>query len=313
MSDAPPPNDDDLDLLRAFRADEADLDVVCGERIAGRVWEQVFAAEATPDRSRGLARRWRSPQPPIWLRPALAGAAATLAIGMGVLAATDTVRTDSATSADPASVNAPPPTIGAGVQASLFGSASVAPRAGGSFAPMMQVDAREDRSTTMQDVEGTDPAVLPRDAETLRELLRGATEPDAAGDAEQRAFILAMRWETAVSTPDDLRATFLQAIAGLDGIEVLQRGSDLLGRPGVVVGRVDQATGIQTQFVLAPGDGELLERRAFVTRWDRPGCPPGTWVAFSLHTHGYEVTPELAPWASWPTVVPSCGASTTGT
>ena len=99
----------------------------------------------------------------------------------------------------------------------------------------------------------------------------------------------------------------LRSIQDIDGIDEALVGTDVLGRSGIVVGQLERASGVRSQFVLDPADGTLLEQRSFMTAYLDPACPPGTITSHAIYDEdGQRIEPETTQWVAWPQVVEAC-------
>lgn len=304
-------DDPDLQLLRTFRAEEAEPPPGLQARIEERLWQAILDEEAAHATVRGSAR-------PGWfqrmLRPLVAaGAAATLAIGVAV-----------ASDGGSGSGNLGQASVrqaGAGVldstASALFGGAtttSTSPIVGRldlseqGDARLLDGPRRDASGATLDDGHAELARELSRDPEELLQALRSSIAASGVEDpSDLVAFHVAMRWVADPAVPVDLRAAMLRSIQGIDGIDDALGGQDVLGRSGIVIGQLDRASGIRSQYVLDPTDGSLYEVRAFTTTYLDPACPPGT---VTLHTayddSGRQVDPASTPWVAWPQVVEAC-------
>ncbi len=149
---------------------------------------------------------------------------------------------------------------------------------------------------------------LPRDPEVLLQAVRASIAASGVRDpGDALAFHVAMRWVADPAVPLDLRAAMLRSIQGIEGVDGALVGQDVLGRNGIVIGQLDQSTGIRSQYVLDPADGSLFETRAFMTAYLDPACPPGTVTSHAVFDDaGDQVDPSEAQWVAWPQVVEAC-------
>jgi hypothetical protein len=304
-------DDRDLELLRAFRLDEAEPPPGLQERIEERLWQSILAEEAQSAAPRSRRRPWYADL----LRPAVAaGAAATIAIGVAVGGGTDgSAGIGSGSSVSEAGVLDSTP-------AALFGgsnatSTSATPIAGAiDVSDSSQTDSTLMRGPVLDESGQLDDATLevvseiPRDPQQLQpRLLRGASQLAGAEQAERATFHIAMRWVTSPQVPGDLRAAMLRSLDGLQGVDPAIAGVDLLGRSGIVLGHLDQTTGLRSQYLLDPSGGMLLERRTITTGYLDPACPPGTYTSHELYSSdGQPITQGDAPWIDWPIVIAAC-------
>ena len=308
-------DDPDLQLLRGFRADEAEPPPGMQGRIEERLWQSILQEEARTARGHR-----RAPARTGWLsgllRPALAGGMA-LSLALGVAVVSDggsgpgAAGGSSVTQANVLDRTA----------STLFGGASSTTS---SAAPIVgTIDLRsEDDDDTLVGGPLHDPSTgqldattvemvdaMPRDPAQLLALVReGVEQAGFDDDADALAFRVAMRWIVDASVPVDLRASMLRALGGLTGIDEARSGVDVLGRGGIVIGHLDQSSGVRTQVVLDPRAGTLREVRAFTTTYVDPACEPGTFTEHSVYgDDGSQVEPASLPWVDWPLVVEACG------
>jgi hypothetical protein len=305
-------DDRDLDALRSFRLAEAEPPAGLQERIEERLWQAILAEEAS--RAPRAARQGES-----WwqqlLRPAVAaGAPATIAVAVAVMGGNGSgVGSGSASNVSQAGVFD-------ATAASLFGASAAT---GTSSTPISgAVNLRETDETDrtlargpMETADGRlDDASLDavnattRDPEELQaQLLRTATSMVGPEQARRLTFAMTMRWVVNREVPGDLRAAMLRSLQGLPGMDDAIAGVDLLGRSGIVVGYLDPATGLRSQYLLDPDGGNLLEQRTITTAYLDPACPPGTFTSHELYDeNGHPVAQQSAPWLDWPLVVEAC-------
>ena len=302
-------DDRDLQLLRAFRSDEAEPPEGLQARIEERLWQAILAEESarsTRDRRRS-APWWARLTRPI----VAAGAVGALALGVAVAsdggAGSSGIGQGSVQQA------------GAGILDStasrLFGGATASTNA-------TQIQGRLDlRSGDARVFDGPahegdelDEASaelarnMTRDPDELLETVRQSVVEEGITDSgDSVAFHVAMHWVVDPAVPVDLRAAMLRSIEDVDGIDEALAGTDALGRTGVVIGQLDRASGVRSQYVLDPADGSLLEVRAFTTAYLDPGCPPGTVTLHEAYDQdGRPVDRTAAQWVDWPQVVEAC-------
>lgn len=305
-------DDPDLQLLRSFRADEAEPPPGMQARIEERLWQAIMVEES----ARGAAA---SPSRTGWfqrmLRPLVAaGAVATLAIGVAV--ASDG-GSGTGSSLGQSSVRQASAGVLDSTASSLFGGAATTRTSPivGRLDLSEQGDSRlldgPRRDASGADLDDTHAELareLSRDPDELLQALRSSIAASGVDDpSDVVAFHVAMRWVADPAVPVDLRAAMLRSIQGIDGIDSALAGEDVLGRDGIVVGQLDSSSGIRSQYVLDPADGSLLEVRAFMTAYLDPACPPGTVTMHAAYDEaGHQVDPASAPWAAWPPVVEAC-------
>ncbi len=302
-------DDPDLQLLRSFRADEAEPPAHLQSRIEEHLWQAIIAEEADRvSRSRAARPGWFQRM----LRPLVAaGAAATLAIGVAV--ASDGGTGDGGLGQ--ASVRQ----AGAGVldstASSLFGSSAstAAPIAGRidlrtGDERILEGPRHDGSGSSLEDGYAELARDLTRDPDELLRAVRASVAASGVEDpGDAVAFHVAMRWVADPAVPVDLRAAMLRSIQGVDGIDAALVGTDVLGRSGIVVGQLDRASGIRSQYVLDPNDGSLLEVRSFMTAYLDPACPPGTVTMHGAYDDsGQRIDPAAAQWVDWPQVVEAC-------
>lgn len=114
-----------------------------------------------------------------------------------------------------------------------------------------------------------DAATLPTDPRQVYERYRGIGAGQGSNDAEGTLF----RLEDAASSASPFLspaqvAAIYRAMTYVPGMELLGPGTDLLGRPGIVVGRYEAARGTRTELVFDEDSGRLLGRREVVVEPD---------------------------------------------
>jgi hypothetical protein len=291
--------DHDLELLRSFRREDTEPPEGLQERIEERLWQSILAEEAgnAPARPRGV-RRWYHDL----LRPAVAaGAAASIAIGVAIAGDGGGAGLASCASVSRAGVLD-------STAVALFGDSAATTSAPISGAIDVSEGADDDEIAKGPSASSDVARSAPRDPEQLYERLHASAEAVAGTQqADRAAFHIAMQWIGAPQVPGDLRAAMLRSLERLPGIEGALVGVDRLGRTGVVLGHLDPATGLRSQYLLDPDGGRLLESRTLTTVHVDPACPPGTYTGHDLYdTQGRPVQPADAPWLDWPLVVAAC-------
>lgn len=304
-------DDPDLQLLRSFRAEEAEPPLGMQARIEERLWQAIMLEESS--RASG-----RSARQPGWfqrlLRPLVAaGAAATLALGVAI--ASDGGSSGPGSLGQGMTVQQ----AGAGVldstANSLFGGTSTTPTPIMGRIDLTDGDERlidgprhDSSGSGLEDGHADLVRDLSRDPDELLQAVRSSIASSGVRDpGDAVAFHVAMRWVVDPAVPVDLRAAMLRSVEGVDGIDDALVGTDVLGRSGIVVGQLDRASGIRSQYVLDPTDGSLFEVRAFMTTYLDPACPPGTVTMHAAYDDaGERVDPSAAQWVAWPQVVEAC-------
>ncbi len=302
-------DDPDLQLLRSFRAHEAELPAGLQARIEERLWQSILAEEAARATGRTTMR-------PRWFerlfRPLVAaGAAATLAIGVAVAsdggAGNATLGQANVTQAGAGILDATASSLFGGPTATaapISGRIDLTdgdqrlfdgPRSGVSGDPLDEGHAELARGLT-------------RDPDELLQAVRASVAQSGVTDpSDAVAFHVAMRWVANPGVPVDLRAAMLRAVQGIQGIDGALVGTDALGRQGIVIGQLDRSSGVRSQYLLDPSNGTLLESRAFMTAYLDPACPPGTVTTHAAYDEdGRQIDPATAQWVAWPEVVEAC-------
>ncbi len=309
-------DDLDLQLLRRFRKDEIEPPDGMQARIEERIWQSILDEErAKAGAGSRRRRRWGS-----FLRPALAsGTAVLLVVGVAMVSDGGSTATNSGVSSGSV-VRAGSNPLDS-TAASLFGSnaESTAPIVGridlghddsnaASLAsgPTHQASGALDaKSTAMVDATSRDPDQL------LDDVRSSVHEAGFADAHDTLAFRAALQWIVDPQVPTDLRSAMLRALAGMHGIDEASMGTDVIGRSGVVLGHLDDASGIRTQAVLDADAGTLRELRSYTTSYLDPACPPGTFTEHALYADdGSTVDPSSQPFVDWPTVVAMCDHGT---
>lgn len=117
-------------------------------------------------------------------------------------------------------------------------------------------------------------AGLPRDPRELLAVLRAEGQSNGQGDGAvigNVADLLAF-----ASVPADLRIALCQALLLIEGVDVAEGGTDLLGRSAIVVSGL-HPSGHREEILLDPADGSFLGRRQ--TAVVDTGVPVGTVVS----------------------------------
>lgn len=304
-------DDPDLQLLRTFRADEAEPPADLQARIEERLWQAIMVEES--------ARGSQVTSRPGWFqrmsRPLVAaGAAATLALGVAV--ASDG-GSGTGTSLGQAGVQQAGTGVLNSTASALFGGGAAtqtSPIVGsldlqeGGDERLVEGPRRDPSGSSLGDGYAELARELPRDPEDLLEAVRASIAASGVSDpGDTIAFHVAMRWVADPAVPVDLRAAMLRSIQGIDGIDDALGGQDVLGRTGIVIGQLDRASGVRSQYVLDAADGSLLEVRAFMTAYLDPACPPGTVTMHGAYDGaGQRIEPAAAQWVAWPQVVEAC-------
>lgn len=303
-------DDPDLQLLRTFRADEAEPPADLQARIEERLWQAIMVEESARAGARTSSR-------PGWfqrlLRPIVAtGAAASLALGVAIASdggpGTGSLGQSSVQQA------------GAGVldatASSLFGGSTTTPAT--PIAGRISVTEGDERLLDGPQRDSSGEALddghaelardLSRDPQQLLQAVRSSIASSGTNDpTDAVAFHVAMRWVADPAVPVDLRAAMLRSVEGIEGIDDALVGTDVLGRRGIVIGQLDRSSGVRSQYVLDPNDGSLFEVRAFMTAYLDPACPPGTVTLHAAYDDaGERVDPAAAQWVAWPQVVEAC-------
>jgi hypothetical protein len=306
-------DDPDLAALRAFRIDEIEPPAGMQARIEERLWTSIMAEESAGARRSisGARRSWLSSM----LRPAVAiGAALSLAIGVAVVSDGGTgsagigqsnVRTASTGLFDSTATR-------------LFGadSADAAPVVGTvdlrapSDEEQVVSGPTHTHDGSLDDATAELASEIPRAPARVSQLVRAGIEASGIDDPSgAAAFRATMRWVVDPAVPIEVRAVMLRSVGELDNVDDAQLGTDVLGRQGVVIGHLDETSGLRTQVVLNASTGTMLELRSYTTTYLDPACPPGTFAEHAAYDeHGDWIDPVRARWADWPIVVASCGS-----
>ncbi|MCW2972054.1 MAG: hypothetical protein JWN72_327 [Thermoleophilia bacterium] len=304
--------DDDLDLLRSYRAADAVPPRGLQERLEEDLLHAMLDATAapvapTPIRATGSSR-------PGWFanlrRPALAfGALAALAIGVATFSNGGVDLGSSTTGA--AGVTQASSNPFDGTASSVFGASSGAAIETTPFADTLEAPT----PTTEAAALAAGPAAasdatmeaLTRNPQRLAQVLRDAPAEQGVDDPGDRlAFHVALAWITDTRAPVQLRAALLRSLGGLEGVDAAYTSLDPLDRQGIAIGHTDTQTGLREQYLLSANGGELLERRSFTTTYVDPACPPGTYTYDEVYVNGQAVGASQMPWRQWPNVIGDC-------
>ena len=153
---------------------------------------------------------------------------------------------------------------------------------------------------------------LPIHTDALLDALRtGAAYRHLHRDLDYLPFRVAASYVSNPSIPAPARAAFLRALARMNGVDTAGPGSDILGRSGVVIARLDATSGVRQEYVFNADTGRVLEQLEFLTEGSTIGaCSAGTALLIEVYDdQGYSISPSTAPWGSWPDVRPECTPS----
>lgn len=303
--------DDDLDLLRSYRAADAVPPPGLQERLEEDLLHAMLDASAVPVAPTPI-RTARSARPG-WFanlrRPALAFAALA-AVAIGVATFSNGGVDLGTTSTGSAGLTQASTNPFDGTAASLFGSSRTSVEAT-PFADTLIAPA----PTTEAAALAAGPAAaspetleaLTRSPRRLAQLLQDAPAEQGVRDLGDRlAFHVAMAWITHTDAPVDLRDAMLRSLGGLEGVDTAYTSVDPLDRAGIAIGHTDARTGLREQYLLSANGGELLERRSFTTAYVDPACEPGTYTYDEVFVNGESVGAAQMPWRDWPNVIADC-------
>jgi hypothetical protein len=120
---------------------------------------------------------------------------------------------------------------------------------------------------------------LPTDPEALYAAFRERSRDAGLLDESTLSGLLDLGRSGPPFLSPELSAAVLRAVTYVPGVELLGSGTDLLGRPGTVVGRTEPARGTRVEIVFDPATGRLLGQRETVVdpalAGGRPTCAPG--------------------------------------
>lgn len=121
---------------------------------------------------------------------------------------------------------------------------------------------------------------LPTDPRALYDHFRREAADASLVDDETLTRLLDLGRTGSPFLGPQLTAAILRAVAYVPGIEHLGTGTDLLGRPGTVVGRTEAGRGTRREIVFDLAIGRMLGERQTLVRPDvafgGPSCAPGT-------------------------------------
>lgn len=150
---------------------------------------------------------------------------------------------------------------------------------------------------------------LPVHADALLNALRTASlQAQIDRDRDYLPFRIAAAYVSNPKVPAAARAAFLRALGRLDGVDLAGPGTDLLGRSGVVIARLDAASGVRQEYIFNADNGRVLEQLEFLTEGAQIGdCAMGTMLMIEVYDdEGFPISPASAPWTSWPDVHNEC-------
>lgn len=303
--------DDELDLLRGFGLGNPDPPPGLADRVAERVLQRVLEAEATTRGSRGRRRNWWGMQA---MRHApAAGVAAVIVVLLSFDGSTTGGTRAQAISAAMPVITAAAESMQA--QPSRQEASTSQPRAASeSWASSSTRAAIPDQLLMAAGPAALDDralASIPTDPGLLVEMLHLATAGDTGHDRDFQPFRIASEYVTSDRVPGPVRAAFLRAVSRMQGVDLGGESSDVLGRPGVVIARLDATSGIRQQYLMETSRGQILEHREFTTRGGFGSCAPGTTIALDVYDVDGRAMTEgdvraLNASASWPDVDPAC-------
>ena len=152
-------------------------------------------------------------------------------------------------------------------------------------------------------------ANVPVHADALLDALRTASaQVRTARDRDYLPFRIAASYVSNPDVPVAVRAAFLRALGRLDGVDVAGPGTDLLGRSGVIIARLDATSGVRQEYIFNADNGRVLEQMEFLTEGAQIGaCAAGTILLVEVYDdQGFPIGPASAPWGSWPDVHGEC-------
>ena len=152
-------------------------------------------------------------------------------------------------------------------------------------------------------------AAIPTDERLLLAMLHASISRVEGRDEDFDIFRVAAEYITDPAMPITVRATFLRMLALVDGVDAGGTATDVLGRSGIVIARLDSSSGLRQQYLLDENTGMLLEHLEFTSGGDLSTCAPGTATALDVYdatgsrldidraiaNAGIVVRPECAP------------------
>jgi hypothetical protein len=318
---------DEIHLLRGFGAGDPELPDDARLRIQERVLQEVLAAEAAA----GAGRRRRGGWLFTTLRQLPVAAVAAVVIvalsfnnghpGGQVASASEPIQHFISTTAAAMQQQQAVPVTTVGASAAAPDTGPVADPAGGTIPVESVSDAdtagQPSATPTIPDplliaqgpgaLSYAQAAAIPTDEQLLIAILRGSTPDDPNHDEDFSPFRIAAAYVADDHVPGPVRAAFLRSIALMDGVDLGGTATDVLGRMGTVLARLDSTSGVRQQYLLDPASGHILEHLEFTTRGDIGPCPAGTIVALDVFdAAGQPVGPDAADAATWPVPQPQC-------
>jgi hypothetical protein len=126
---------------------------------------------------------------------------------------------------------------------------------------------------------------LPTDPKELYEQIAGRSKGQGSNDAEGTLFNLVglATSESPFLSPQQVAAIY-RAMKYVPGVELLGNGKDLLGRPGVVIGRVEPVRGQRQEAIFDPDTGRMLGDREVVVDPDAGHATGGDAYRFPAGT-----------------------------
>ncbi|MFK0003401.1 CU044_5270 family protein [Paenarthrobacter sp. NPDC090522] len=125
-------------------------------------------------------------------------------------------------------------------------------------------------------------AALPRDPGELLDVIRSKSE-ERADSSDNQAFIWISDHLRSGTMPADLRAALYRAAALIPGVTLVDNQTNLNGRTGTAIGRIDERTNSRHEIIIDPVTGQFIGERV-VTLNGFGDVPPGTAIAWSAIT-----------------------------
>ncbi|MFJ4030042.1 CU044_5270 family protein [Paenarthrobacter sp. NPDC089989] len=136
-------------------------------------------------------------------------------------------------------------------------------------------------------------AALPRDPAELLDFIRSQSE-ERAGSSDNQAFVWISDHLRSGSIPADLRAALYRAAALIPGVTLVDNQTNLNGRTGTAIGRIDERTNSRHEIIIDPVTGQFIGERV-ITLNGFGDVPPGSaiaWSAITTSVAGSAPTPE---------------------
>ncbi|MFI2565403.1 CU044_5270 family protein [Paenarthrobacter sp. NPDC018779] len=136
-------------------------------------------------------------------------------------------------------------------------------------------------------------AALPRDPGELLDVIRSKSE-ERADSSDNQAFVWISDHLRSGTVPADLRAALYRAAALIPGVTLVDSQTNLNGRTGTAIGRIDERNNSRHDMIVDSVTGQFIGERV-ITLDGFGDVPPGTaiaWTAITTSVVASAPTPE---------------------